>query len=94
MKELLYRMEREQHWISKLNTIAPSGINKKNELPPPIPFITKFSDQTGKLTQLAKTSFSKIREAFPGPFFRAKFLPATSRNKNLKDILVHTSLKT
>ncbi len=93
MKELLFRMEREQFWIAKINTIAPNGLNKKNELPPPIPFIPKFSDQSGKLTQLAKSSFSKIRSAFPGPFFRQKFLAATSRNKNLKDMLVRTALK-
>ena len=70
MKELLARMDREQFWIAKLNTKTPHGLNKKTELPPPICFIPTFSDQTGKLSQLAKSSFSNIRQAFPGPFFR------------------------
>jgi len=92
-KELLARMERELYWICKLNTKSPNGLNKKDELPPPITFIPKFSDQAGKLTQIAKTSFAKIKQTFPGPYFRARFLGASSRNKNLKDILVRTSLK-
>lgn len=93
MKELLFRMEREQSWINRLNTKAPHGLNKKNELPPPIPFIPKFSDQSGTLTQMVNSSFSKIKQNFPGPFFRARFLSANRRNKNLKDMLVRTTLK-
>ena len=93
MKELISRMEREQFWIGKLNTKTPHGLNKKNELPPPIPFIPKFSDQAGRITQLVNSSFSKIKQNFPGPFFRSRFLSANRRNKNLKDILVRTSLK-
>lgn len=93
MKELLSILEREQFWINKLKTIAPHGLNKQNELPPPIPFIPKFSDQAGKLSILAKTSFSKIKNNLPGPFYRSRFLSANSRNKNLKDLLVRTSLK-
>ena len=93
MKELLFRMEREQHWIAKLNTLAPHGLNKKKELPPPLPFIPQYSDQAGKLTEMAKTSFSKIKQMLPGPFFRTRFLGTNSRNKNLKDILVQTNLK-
>jgi hypothetical protein len=93
MKELLARLEREQFWINKLKTIAPHGLNKQNELPPAIPFIPKFSDQAGKLARLANTSFHKIRNNLPGPFYRARFLSANSRNKNLKDLLVRTALK-
>ena len=71
--------------------VAPvMGINKRTELPPPTPFVIKFSDQSGKITQLAKTYF-KIKEGTPGPFFKARLLGATSRNKNLKNILIRTS---
>ena len=66
------------------------GINKRTELPPTTPFVIKFSDQAGKSTQLAKTYFTKIKEGTPGPFFTARFLGATNRNKNLKNILVRT----
>ena len=93
LKELMARRERELHWMNKLKTKAPMGINKRTELPPPTPFVIKFSDQSGKITQIAKTHFTKIKENTPGPFFKARFLGATSRNKNLKDILVRTSLK-
>ena len=93
LKELMARRERELYWMNKLKTKAPMGINKRTELPPPTPFVIKFSDQSGKITQLAKTYFTKIKKGTPGPFFTARFLGTTSRNKNLKNILVRTSLK-
>ena len=89
---MAYR-ERELYWMNKLKTKAPMYINNRTELPPPTSFVIKFSDQSGKITQLAKTYFTKIKEGTPGPFFKARFLGATSRNKNLKNILVRTSLK-
>ena len=93
MKELLSRMEREQFWIAKLNTKTPHGLNKKTELPSPICFIPTFSDNSGKMAQLVKSSFNNIKQSFPGPFFKQRLIIASKRNKNLKDLLVKTALK-
>lgn len=93
MKEVLARMEREQFWIAKLNTKTPHGLNKKNELPPPICYLPTFSDQSGQFSQLVKSCFQNIKKHFPGPFIRQRLLIASKRNKNLKDLLVKTALK-
>ena len=53
--------QREQFWIKRLKTLTPHGLNKKQELPPPIPSI-KFSDQAWYIAKLVKTSFEKIQE--------------------------------
>ena len=37
--------QREQSWMKRLKTLAPHGLNKRQELPPPIPFCMKFNDQ-------------------------------------------------
>ena len=86
LNELMPHRERELYWMNKLKTKASMGINKRTELPLPTPFVIKFSDQSGKITLLAKTYFTKLKEGTPGPFFKAQFLGATSRNKDLKTL--------
>ena len=93
LKELMAHRDSELYWMNKLKTKATMGINKRIELPPPTQFVIKFSDQSGKMTQLTKTYFTKIKEGTPGPFYKAWYLGATSRDKNLKHILARTSLK-
>lgn len=91
--DLLTLLQREQFWIRKLNTMTPYGLNKRNELPPPIPFSTKFSDQAGEINTLVKTFYDKIQLNKFGTFRKYHFVSAYKRNKNIKDHLVSASLK-
>ena len=91
--DLLTLLQREQFWIRKLNTMTPYGLNKRNELPPPIPFSTKFSDQAGEINTLVKTFYDKIQLNKFGTFRKYQFVSAYKRNKNIKDHLVSASLK-
>ena len=51
----------ERDWIKKLKTIAPFGLNKKIEIPPPIPFALQFNDQTADINKLFETFYEKFR---------------------------------
>ena len=46
--DILALLQREQYWIKKIKTIAPFGLNKRREIPPPIPFALQFSDQAAE----------------------------------------------
>ena len=86
-------MEREPFWMKKLNTRDPCGMNKKTELPPPIPFIKPHSDQAYRVSQRVRTIYQKLKVTFIGVFGRTKFITAYWKNRNLKDILLSTKLK-
>ena len=76
---------------SKKKTIAPFGLNKRREIPPPIPFALQFSDQAADINKLVKTFYEKFRLQRFGTFLRHQFVSAYNRNKNLKDMLTSAS---
>ena len=86
-------MEREQFWMKKLKTRDPWGMNKKTELPPPIPFIIPHSDQAYRVSQKVRVMYEKLKVKFIGVFGRTRFITAYRKNRNLKDILVSTKLR-
>jgi hypothetical protein len=92
-EHILERLEREQFWMAKLDTITPKGLNKKRELPPPIPFVIPLSDNAGKIIKVVREAYSKLKLDLPGAFFRKRFITAYQRNTNLKDMLVSTAMK-
>ena len=81
-------LQREQFWIKRLKTLAPHGLNKRQELPPPIPFTIKFNDQACDIARLVKTAFQKIQERSGHVFWRSQIVTAYKRNPNLSDFLV------
>ena len=91
-KQIISLIIREQYWIAKLKTQMPHGINFRHELPPPIPFVIKYCDQANKISTIVKSFFSELREEFMGDFRLYNLVIAYSRNKNLKDHLIHAKL--
>ena len=84
--------QREQYWIKKLNTLTPHGLNIRVELPPPLPFGIKYSDQASKFNKVVKAHYKKIQERLYNSFQKLQFVTAYKRNKNLKDMLVTSKL--
>ena len=82
----------EQKWMSKLKTLMPSGINLRQELPPPIPFVIQFSDQAAQISKLVKEFYNDRRAIFASFFSKFGLVIAFKRNKNLKDLVVHAKL--
>ena len=70
LSDMLPLLRREQYWINKLKTQTPSGLNKRNELPPPIPFILKYNDQAGKITQIIKQNYDELQKTAFGTYKR------------------------
>ena len=89
--DILALLQREQYWIKKLKTIAPFRLNKRREIPPPVPFALQFSDQATDINKLVKTFYEKFRLQRFGTFLRYQFVSAYKRNKNLKDMLISAS---
>ena len=54
--DIIALLQMEQYWIKKLKTIAPFGLKKRREIPPPIPFALQFSDQAADIKNLLKPS--------------------------------------
>ena len=92
-EDKLRLLQREQYWIKKLNTMTPIGLNHRNEIPPPIPFIIQFNDQAGHIGKFIKQTYNSIQTKFYGTFRKYQYITAYKRNKNLKDILVSASIK-
>ena len=91
LRDLLPLLRREQYWINKLGTQAPSGLNKREELPPPIPFIQQFNDQAGKISQIIKQAYDKLQNTQFGIYRKFQLVLGYRRNKNLKDMLISAS---
>ena len=93
IKDLLRLSIREQHWMAKLKTLMPKGLNIRKDYPPPIPFVIQYSDQASEIAKLVKHFYGEIRgKYFCGPFVKFNLVTAFKRNKNLKDYLVHAKL--
>lgn len=82
-------INKETAWIKKLDTIEPKGINSVKDLPPPIPFISRFSEATTTITNLVRQCYANIQKEHPSTF-RGPLVMAHSRNKNCKDYTVAT----
>ena len=89
----LLRLEREQYWMERLETKAPNGINKRKDLPDPMPFIIKYSDSAGHVMQVVKQFYQHLKLELPSIFFKRKLVTAYRKNKSLKDILVSATVK-
>lgn len=93
-EDLTNLLRREQIWIQKLNTLFPNGLNKRTDIPPPIPFILKYNDQSGKINKLVKeTYFEKQSMEWFYSLSKYPFVAAQKRNKNLKDHLVSSTIR-
>ena len=90
-EDMLQFFQREKFWIDKLNTWAPYGLNIRKELPPPIPFILTFCDQTPDISRIVKSYYQKIQER-TYPTHKAQLVSAYKRGKKLKDLLVTATL--
>ena len=91
LRDLLSLLRREQFWINKLGTRVPSGLNKREELPPPIPFILQFNDQAGKISQVIRESYDKLQNTQFGIYHKYPLVLGYRRNQNLKDLLISAS---
>ena len=89
--DILHYLQRENLWIRKLGTIVPHGLNFRQEVPPPIPFVI-YSEVTSKISKLAKQTFTKIQERLYSKFFKTDLVVAYKRNRNLRDLLVKAPL--
>jgi hypothetical protein len=81
--------QREQAWMRRLKTLNPQGLNRREELPPPIPFCMTFNDQAYEIAKLVKTTYLRIQEQ---SCFKSQIVSAYKRNRNLKDLLVKSKL--
>jgi len=82
----------ERSWMDRLKTLMPHGLNLRQDLPPPIPFIIQFSDQAGKISKLVQEFYYERRSVFCSFYNKYSLVTAFKRNKNLKDYLVHAKL--
>ena len=91
----LQLLQREQFWIKRLKTLAPNGLNLRQELPPPTPLslLYMYTDQSHEIVQIAKAIYKKIQERNGHIFFKLRMVAAYKRNRNLQDILVTARLK-
>ena len=94
LEDLARLLRKEQNWMQKLNTLIPNGLNKRTDIPPPIPFIMKYNDQSGKINKLIKETYHE-KQSRPWYFLLGKyqFVAAQKRNKNLKDHLVFSTIR-
>ena len=94
LEDLTNLLRREQIWMQKLNTLIPNGLNKRTDIPPPIPFIMKYNDQSGKINKLFKETYHQ-KQSFEWYYSLSKyqFVAAQKRNKNLKDHLVSSTIR-
>jgi len=84
--------KREQHWMKCLKTLTPHGLNKREEVPPPVPFCIKYNDQAYIIAKLVKTTFDRIQERTGYELRRSQIVTAYKRNQNLSDILIKSKL--
>ena len=75
--------QRENYWCERLGTMDPRGINRRKEVPPTIPFILTYCDQTSKINNIVKFYYCNIVER---TFSRnkAQLVSAIRKNKSLK----------
>ena len=88
----IYRRNKESIWIDKLKTAEPRGMNAKKIAYNIIPFVIPYSNRAGEIVAKTRTAYRKLQRKFPR-IFTTRFIAAYSRNKNLKEMVVTTTLK-
>ena len=83
---------KESIWIDKLKTAEPRGMNAKKIAYNIIPFVLPYSNRAGEIVAKTRTAYRKLQRKFPR-IFTTRFIAAYSRNKNLKEMVVTTTLK-
>ena len=78
--------------MRRLKTLHPRGLNKREELSPPIPFSIMFNDQAYEIANLVKTTYLRIQERTGRIYHNHQIVSAYKRNRNLKDLLVKSKL--
>jgi hypothetical protein len=80
--------QREQAWTRRLKPLNPQGLNRKEELPPPIAFCMSFNDQAYEIAKLVKTTYLRIQERL---LSKSQIVSAYKRNRNLNSLsLTHS----
>ena len=89
------RLKIEQYFIDSLKTYIPYGLNiakKQYKDIPSIHFSAPYSKLGLAATQIVRAHYKDLQESLP-LVYSAKMVAAFSRNRNLKDILVSTKIK-
>ena len=81
-------LQREQFLIKNLNTMQPSGMNMRREIPPPIPFCIKYMDSVPAIKNIVQPFYKELQLDWYSVYRRHQFVFSLKRNKNLKDLLV------
>ena len=86
------RLQRERFWTQTLVTYQPTGLNEiyNPEENPIVPLVLPYSETAQEIAKLARDTYARLQAKFPRKLYH-KFLPAYSRNKNLKDHLVRSA---
>ena len=87
------RLQNERRWSQRCFTYHPHGLN---QIPIPldtplIPLVLPYSSSATEIMARARNMYAKLQTVFPGKFYH-RFLPAFSRNPNLRDKLVRSAL--
>ena len=90
--ETTYRRNKESLWIQTLKTTEPRGLNIREDSYNIIPFVIPFSKYAGEVIMKARESYVKLQLKFP-KVFTPRFIAAYSRNKNIKEMVVSTTLR-
>ena len=83
--------QHESYSIERLGTMSPRGLNRRKEVPPPIPFTLTYCNQTLKIKKIIKILLLK--------YYRKNLSKksgtisiSNQKEQSLKDLLVHTDL--
>ena len=90
--EAIYRKNAESTWIHRYKTVEPLGMNKAGPAFNILPFVVPFCNQGRDIISLARDLYRELQTMYPGVYV-PRFIAAYSRNKNLKDLLVSSTLK-
>ena len=55
-------LQKEQLWIHRFITLIHNGLNKRQEMPPPIPFVFLYNDIVSDIANLVKEVDGKSRK--------------------------------
>jgi hypothetical protein len=88
--ETIYRRQAENKWINQFR--STDRLNIKDTYPNILPFVIPYSRQASTISKLVRETYKEIQIEYP-KIFTSRFITAYSRNKNLKEFIVSTTLK-
>ena len=88
----IYRRNKESIWIDKLKTAQPRGMNARKIAYNIIPFVIPYSNRASEIVAKTRKAYRNLQRKFP-KIFTTRFIAAYSRNRNLKEMVVTTTLK-